>query len=284
MTLRSTISTPEGKRFYVRRLFATIADRYDFITRFLSYGQDRRWKQRLIDLAAVSADDRVLDLACGTGDLLFAAAVDARVAVGLDLTHRMLQLARSRHARTALDRYAASYGDSVPVAPGPHSGPRRAKRAKEILSDQARDLPEYQGQSPWLVTGDMLALPFGDSCFDVVTTGYGLRNVPDLAPAIHEIQRVLAPGGRFLSLDFDKPANPLVRSAYLAYLSVVGSAVGFALHRDPNTYRYISESIRQYPGATGVAHFLEAAGFTDVRVVALLGGLMVIHVARKPNF
>ena len=245
MTLRSTISTPEGKRLYVRRLFATIADRYDFITRFLSYGQDRRWKQRLIGLAAVTADDRVLDLACGTGDLLFAAAADARAAVGLDLTYRMLQLARSRHPRMAL--------------------------------------PEYQGQSPWLVTGDMLALPFGGSCFDVVTTGYGLRNVPDMASAIQEIHRVLAPGGRFLSLAFDKPANPLVRSAYLAYLTVVGSAVGFALHRDPNTYRYIPESIRHYPGATGVARLLEAAGFTDVRVVALLGGLMAIHVARKPT-
>ncbi|MEE8542276.1 MAG: class I SAM-dependent methyltransferase, partial [Gammaproteobacteria bacterium] len=145
-------------------------------------------------------------------------------------------------------------------------------------------LPEYRGQSPCLVTGDMLALPFRDSCFDVVTTGYGLRNVPDLAWAIHEIHRVLAPGGRFLSLDFDKPANPLIRGAYLAYLTVVGSAVGFALHGDPNTYRYIPESIRQYPGATGVARIIAAAGFTDVRVVALLGGLMAIHVAKKPGF
>ena len=241
MTLRSTLSTPEGKRFYVRRLFATIADRYDFITGFLSYGQDRRWKRRLIGLAAVSAEDRVLDLACGTGDLLFAAAAEARAAVGLDLTHRMLQLARSRQART-------------PRAP------------------------------TTLVTGDMLALPFGASRFDVVTTGYGLRNVPDLALAIDEIHRVLTPGGRFLSLDFNRPSNPLVRSAYLVYLTVVGSAVGFALHRDPNTYRYIPESIRQYPGATGVARLIEAAGFTDVRVVALLGGLMAIHVARKPGF
>ena len=117
----------------------------------------------------------------------------------------------------------------------------------------------------------------------MVTTGYGLRNVSDLASAIREIHRVLAPGGRILSLDFNRPANPLVRSAYMAYLSVVGSAVGFALHRDPNTYRYIPESIRQYPGATGVARLIEAAGFTDVRVVALLGGLMAIHVARKPE-
>ena len=235
MTLRSILSTPEGKRRYVRRLFATIADRYDFITRFLSYGQDRRWKRRLIALADISSRDRVLDLACGTGDLLRAAAAEARAAVGLDLTHRMLQLARSRSARTPL------------------------------------------------VTGDMLALPFGASRFDVVTTGYGLRNVPDLGAAIREVHRVLAPNGRLLSLDFDRPANPLVRGIYLGYLSVVGSALGLALHGDPDTYRYIPESIRQYPGAAGVARLLEREGFAEVRVVPLLGGLMAIHMARKPR-
>ena len=100
MTLRSTISTAEGKQRYVRRLFATIADDYDFITRFLSYGQDRRWKRRLVHLAGAGPSDRVLDLACGTGDLLFAAAERARSAVGLDITHRMLQLARARQSGT----------------------------------------------------------------------------------------------------------------------------------------------------------------------------------------
>ena len=232
MTLRSAISTPEGKQRYVRRLFATIADRYDLITRLLSYGQDRRWKRRLIDRAQLTHADRVLDLACGTGDLLFAAASRARSAVGLDLTHRMLQLASAR-------------------------------------------------ASTRLVTGDMLALPFEASRFDVVTIGYGLRNVPDIERAIAEIHRVLADGGRMLSLDFNKPANRLVRAVYLAYLTIVGSALGLALHGDPDTYRYIPESIRLYPGAAGVARLLERQGFSDVEVIPLLGGLMAIHVGTK---
>jgi ubiquinone/menaquinone biosynthesis methyltransferase len=245
LTLRSTIATPDGKRRYVRRLFATIADRYDFITRFLSYGQDRRWKARLIQRAAIAPTDRVLDLACGTGDLAFAATERASRVVGLDLTHRMLQLAHARQ--------------------------------------QNRNGVGGHLKRTAFVCGEMLALPFPSASFDVVTTGYGLRNVPDLPAALKEIHRVLAPGGRVLSLDFNRPDNPLLRAAYLAYLTTVGSALGFALHRDPDTYRYIPESIRLYPGAAGVAAMMRNAGFAEVEVERLLGGLMAIHDASVPT-
>jgi demethylmenaquinone methyltransferase/2-methoxy-6-polyprenyl-1,4-benzoquinol methylase len=234
MSLRSEISTPIGKRRYVRRLFATIADRYDLITVALSYGLDRRWKDRLITLAALTRDDRVLDVACGTGDILLRARQQARLAVGLDVTVKMLVHAAAK------------------TAPRPH-----------------------------LVAGDMQELPFPASSFTVVTAGYGLRNVPRIEQAIEEIARVLAPRGRLLSLDFNRPEHPVVRAAYLTYLTVVGSVLGFVLHRDPNTYRYIPESIRGYPGAAGVARLLAERGFTDVRVVPLLGGLMAIHLARR---
>ena len=196
----------------------------------------------MIRLAAITADDRVLDLACGTGDILFRAAEKAQLAVGLDVTLRMLQLAAAKSS--LFGRSAASAKANAP-----------------------------------LVAGDMLALPFPPSQFTVVTVGYGLRNVPDIQQAIDEVARVLAPAGRLLSLDFNRPAQPLLRAAYLLYLTIVGSALGFVLHRD--TSRYIPESIRNYPGAAGVARLLEQRGFVDVRVVPLLGGLMTIHVARR---
>jgi demethylmenaquinone methyltransferase/2-methoxy-6-polyprenyl-1,4-benzoquinol methylase len=241
VALRATISTPHGKRQYVARLFETIADRYDLITRVLSYGQDRSWKRRAIALARLTPNDRVLDLACGTGDLMFEAASQARTVVGVDLTFRMLQLAAAR--RSSLDG-------------------GRAARCQ-------------------MLTGDMTALPVAAGRFDVVTTGYGLRNVPDLAAAIDEIHRVLVPGGRLVSLDFNRPSNALVRAAYWFYLTLVGSALGLVLHGDPDTYRYIPESIRNYPGAAAVAEMLRRRGFDRVTVVPVLAGFMAIHVARK---
>jgi demethylmenaquinone methyltransferase/2-methoxy-6-polyprenyl-1,4-benzoquinol methylase len=242
MSLRDSVATPDGKRRYVRRLFATIADRYDFITRFLSYGQDQRWKRRAIGLARLQPGDRVLDLAAGTGDLAFAAAATVRRVVALDVTHRMLQLARVRA-----------------------SG----------LSDDVRHRCHF-------VTGDMCALPLDAGVVDVVTTGYGLRNVPVLADAIREIHRVLAPGGRLVSLDFNRPGHPLVRQVYWAYLTVVGSGLGLVLHGDADTYRYIPESIRNYPGAKAVAQLLSDQGFVDVEAIPVLFGFMAIHVAVKP--
>ena len=92
MPLADAIATPDGKRRYVRRLFATIADRYDLITVLLSYGQDRRWKQRLIALAAPSGA-RAVDLATGTGDIAFGLAAAGADVIGVDVTLRMIQLA-----------------------------------------------------------------------------------------------------------------------------------------------------------------------------------------------
>jgi demethylmenaquinone methyltransferase/2-methoxy-6-polyprenyl-1,4-benzoquinol methylase len=234
MSLGTSLSSPESKRRYVRRLFATIADRYDFITVFLSFGRDRGWKRRVAELTGVGAGMRALDLASGTGDIAFEIARRGARVTALDITLRMLELARAKDPR------AASF-----------------------------------------VVGDMMALPIAGESVDVVTTGYGLRNVPELTPAIDEIHRVLKRGGTLVSLDFNRPSNALMRAVYLTYLTIVGSALGFVLHRDPDTYRYIPESIRRYPGAYGVSALLESRGFTAARVIPVLGGLMAINVARK---
>ena len=233
--LDDAFASPDAKRRYNRRLFHVIADRYDLITVLLSYGRDRHWKRRVVEVAAVQGGERAVDLACGTGDLAFLLAGRGARVTGLDLTPRMLRLARRRDT-----------------------------------NDRLR-----------LVAGDMASLPLADACADLVTAGYGLRNVPVLEDAVREIFRVLRPGGRFVALDFNRPANAAVRAAYLAYLAMVGSALGWALHGDPDTYRYIPASLRRYPGAAAVTTMLRKAGFAEAGWIPLLGGLMAINVARK---
>jgi demethylmenaquinone methyltransferase/2-methoxy-6-polyprenyl-1,4-benzoquinol methylase len=239
--LSERIASPEGKRKYVRALFATIADRYDLITVLLSFGQDRRWKRRLVRLASARPTDDVLDLATGTGDIAFSLIPLTRRVFGVDVTWRMVELA---HAKGQMD-----------AAPG---------------------------RGPTFLVGDMLALPFADNSFNLVTTGYGLRNVTDLDAALGEIRRVLKSGGQMLSLDFNRPSNPVTRAIYLRYLAVVGGALGWLLHRDPDTYRYIPASIQTYLGAEGIVKRMESCGFQRVRHWPVLGGLMALHQAFKP--
>jgi ubiquinone/menaquinone biosynthesis methyltransferase len=240
--LANAFDSPDAKRRYVRTLFATIADRYDFITVVLSYGQDRRWKRRLVKLAGVSHGQRVLDLACGTGDIALETAAYGAEVLGIDVTPRMVEIACAK-----------------------------AKRARQ----------EGIWPIPRFVVGDMRSLPVADASADVVTTGYGLRNVPALDEALDEIARVLKPGGRFLSLDFNRPTISLIRHVYIGYLTAVGSALGWALHGNLDTYRYIPESILRYPGAAGITAQLRGRGFESVTAHRLLFGLMTLHVAQK---
>ena len=233
--LARAFDSPADKRRYVRRLFATIAGRYDLITRILSFGLDQRWKRRLVNATRVGPGNRALDLACGTGDIANLLAAKGAVVTALDITPAMLQLAREK-----------PLGSSI----------------------------------RW-VAADMTSLPLRDESVDVITIGYGLRNVPDLPRALAEAHRVLADDGRLASLDFNRPEPRVVRALYLGYLSIVGSVLGWILHRDPDTYRYIPASIKRYPGAQRVARLIEDAGFDDVRVLPVLGGLMAIHLAAK---
>jgi demethylmenaquinone methyltransferase/2-methoxy-6-polyprenyl-1,4-benzoquinol methylase len=239
--LRTAFTSPEHKRQFVRTLFSTIADRYDLITVLLSFDRDRAWKQRLVREAAIGRGAHVVDLACGTGDIAFIAARAGASVAGLDVTYRMVQLADAK-----------------------------GKRERSAGWNAAR-----------FAAADMMALPLRDRSVDVVTTGYGLRNVPRIADAITEIARVLKPGGRLASLDFNRPRSALVRWPYLTYLTIVGSILGLVLHRDADTYRYIPESVRRYPGAQGVAELLRAGGFAEVRIIPLLGGFMTIHIATR---
>ncbi len=240
--LSTAISTPGDKRSYARGLFDRIADHYDLANTLLSFNRDRAWKRRMTRAAQLQPGEKALDLACGTGDIALLLAADRARVVGLDLAPRMIELARAKAARAG-----------------------------------ARRRPGTERCAPAFVVGDMIALPFPDGVFDIVTTGYGLRNAPDTRQALAEIHRVLHPGGRVLSLDFTRPRNRMLSAAYLAYLTVVGAVFGWLLTGDPDTYRYIAETLRRHPDANALGELMESAGFERVMSRPVFGGFVALH-------
>ena len=239
-------------------------------------------------------DARSLDRALSTPETkrqyvrsLFATIADRYDVVTVALSYgldrrwkrRLVRLAQSSRARHALD-LATGTGDiawSLVSSGARVVGLDLTPRMIELAISKASG----RSGSCVFVIGDMLALPFADGSFDLVTTGYGLRNVSNLTLAVDEMARVLTEGGMVLSLDFNRPNNRFVRYAYLLYLTVTGGLLGWLLHRDPDTYRYIPASIRRYLGAEAVSQLMETHGFTDVQYVPVLGGLMAIHHARR---
>ncbi|MET0619494.1 MAG: class I SAM-dependent methyltransferase, partial [Thermoanaerobaculia bacterium] len=156
-----------------------------------------------------------------------------------------------------------------------------AKRRRSRRTFDARHAkPGLAGgrRGPQFIQADALRLPSRDGSFDVLTIGYGLRNVADIPAALSEMRRVLAPGGRAVVLDFGKPDRALPAALYRAYLRTVMPAVGWLFHGDPQTYAYIPASLERYPAQRGVEALMHAAGFGNVRYEERLLGTMGINM------
>ena len=130
---------------------------------------------------------------------------------------------------------------------------------------------------------DATYLPFPDGSIDRVLVGYGLRNFPDLSWCIGEIRRCLAPGGRFVSLDFGRAEPDWLDLWYLKYLDLSTSVAGWVLHRDAESYRYIPESLRQYPAQRGVTELMQRHGFVRCGHIDLVFGAMAINFGQVPD-
>ena len=234
-------------------LFARIASRYDLINDLQSFGLHRRWKRRVADLARVQPGDTALDVCCGTGDIAFELARRGAQVTGLDFSEPMLKVARGRGAK---DEGRRTKDET-----------RAARRA---------------ATGPAFLQGDAMKLPFADASFDVVTVGYGLRNLADWQTGLREMIRVARPGGRLLVLEFGKPDNAVWRGLYFAYLRCFVPLLGVIFCGQPSAYAYILESLRHYPAQRGLEAAMREWRLAHPVTVNLLGGVMSINVAEKP--
>ncbi len=238
----------------VNDLFAAVARRYDLLNDLQSFGLHRRWKRRVVELAAVRPGQCALDVCCGTGDIALALARAGTEVTGLDFSQAMLEIARTRGRKTEA-------GGRKPAVRNPSSVFR----------------------PPAFLQGDAQQLPFPDNSFEAVTVGYGLRNLASWETGLGEMFRVAKPGGRLVVLDFGKPPNALWRAIYFAHLKMTVPLLGWLFCGNADAYAYILESLKHYPAQEGVAAKMRELNLSNVRVLNLLGGAMAINYGEKPK-
>ena len=124
-------------------------------------------------------------------------------------------------------------------------------------------------------------LPFPDNYFDCITISFGLRNVTDKDKALRSMYRVLKPGGRLLVLEFSKPIIEPLNKAYDAYSFHVLPRIGQAIVGDPDSYRYLAESIRMHPDQETLKSMMENAGLEQVSYTNMTGGIVALHKGFK---
>ena len=232
------------KQVRVDGVFHSVARRYDVMNDLMSAGVHRLWKDAMVARIAPSRTRpwHSLDVAGGTGDVAF----------------RLVE-ASNRNARvTVLD----INGSMLDVG--------RARAAQRGLSANV-DFVEANAEE----------LPFADATFDAYTVAFGIRNVPDMARALHEAYRVLKPGGRFACLEFSQVDVPLLDRLYDAWSFNAIPAIGRAVTGDAESYRYLVESIRRFPNQEVFADAVREAGFERVTYRNMTGGVVALHEGFK---
>ncbi len=128
------------------------------------------------------------------------------------------------------------------------------------------------------VCGDTLRLPFPDGFFKGAMVAFGVRNLSDVSRGFRELRRVLDADGRLVVLEFTEPPNAILRHFYLFYFRRVLPLVGRVVSGHPWAYRYLPESVREFPDPEGLADLMQKAGFRQTTWELLSGGIAALHV------
>lgn len=235
-------TVPEGEKAgMVHGVFTRVASKYDIMNDLMSGGVHRLWKDAMMDWLAPRPDQRLLDVAGGTGDVAFRFLNRApgASAVVCDMTESMLIAGRQRAE-------ADSMADRL----------------------------------DWVV-GDAMALPFESNSFDVYTISFGIRNVTRIEDALSEAYRVLRPGGRLMVLEFSQIPNDLMQKAYDLYSFNVIPLMGQIVAGDRDSYQYLVESIRKFPDQESFASMIRKAGFDQVKYRNQTLGIAALHSGWK---
>jgi len=246
-------ATEQEARQYVRRMFGEIAAHYDLLNHLLSGNLDRLWRRRTaatFDHILRLPHARVLDLCCGTGDLALAmkrrgahTGSSGAAVFGSDFAHGML-------TRAAEKSQGTSAGSTNQIA--------------------------------WL-EADALNPPFAPGTFDLITMGWGFRNLTNYEIGLREFFRLLRPGGEVGILECAEPRGPLFGLLFRFYFRNVVPMVGGAISGSNEAYAYLPASVQKFPAPDALARMMSDAGFVDVGYQLWTGGSIALHKGRRPS-
>ena len=243
----SSLATREGidkSDQRVRRMFASIAHRYDLLNHLLSLNIDRYWRTFATRVATPVAGLPILDCCTGTADLALAYDAAGRggsAIVATDFCREMLVLGRTKV--------------------------QKAGAAGRIT----------------LVEGDTQRLPVPSDTFGVVSVAFGLRNVNDTVRGVDEMIRVARPGGTIAILEFSRPRGRLLGRLYLSFFRHLLPRVGQALAPNQDgAYNYLPQSVLEFPDGQAMLDLLAARGLSELKQFPLTGGIATLYVGTKP--
>lgn len=232
----------EEKVHKVGEVFRSVAGNYDRMNDAMSFGLHRLWKRTAISLTHAKTGQHVLDLAAGTGDLT-----------------------------RQLSRRVGSTGRVICSDINPAM---LAEGRKKLLDAGIFNNIEF-------LEINAEKIPFENASFDLITMGFGLRNVTDKEQALREMVRVLKPGGQAIILEFSKPASAWLEKLYDQYSFKVIPKLGEWIAGDKDSYQYLVESIRMHPDQGSLKQMMLNNGFDQVEYFNLTGGIVAIHRGTK---
>ncbi len=232
-----------SKENYIHSIFSAIARRYDFLNSLLSLCLDRSWRKFAARTSVVGPTSKVLDVCTGTGELALAYADE---------------------------------GDGNVVVVG-------TDFCFEMLAVGKKKVEKRTRSGGFLpVEADTLELPFAANTFDVVSVGFGIRNVVDLEGGIREMSRVLVSGGRMVILEFTQPKNQVFRALYYFYFTKVLPFVGNLVSKSrDDAYGYLPKSVLRFPNCEELKTIMASCGLDDVVFYRKTFGIVAVHLGSK---
>jgi demethylmenaquinone methyltransferase/2-methoxy-6-polyprenyl-1,4-benzoquinol methylase len=236
--------TTTQKDIFIRNIFTITAPHLDFLTSLFSFGICHLWRRKAVSLSGIKAEDKILDICTGTGDMavqLMGKIGPQGSLTGIDFCENMLELAR--------------------------------EKVKKRMNGRPRNVS--------FALGDAKDIRFSDNSFDLATAGFGMRNIPDTTAALKEVKRVLKPGGRFVCLELTRPYNKWLLPFYSWYVCKVMPFISKFFIKTAAPYTYLPDSIETFYPPSEFIRVIRHCGFTNVQVHPMSLGIATIFTAVK---